>query len=118
MLMNSELLLDHGLDIWLSLLLIKGNPLTTFHLLLYTWVLRVLLWVMSLLVLSISLMVIFILFVFLKSNWIIYLKWVLFGNVAPITVTAHTLLNCSKGVVRNWELARTGPEDIKIYCTV
>ena len=34
------------------------------------------------------------------------LKCVLFGNVAPVVVTQHKSLNTSKGVVRNWELAR------------
>ena len=28
-------------------------------------------------------------------------------------MTQHKSLNCSKGVVRNWELARTDPEEIK-----
>ena len=41
------------------------------------------------------------------------LKCVLFGGVAPVTVTAHKSLNSSKGVVRNWELARTDPDEIK-----
>jgi len=41
------------------------------------------------------------------------LKCVLFGNVAPVTVTPHRSLNSSKGVIRNWELARTDPEEIK-----
>ena len=41
------------------------------------------------------------------------LKCVLFGGVAPVAVTAHKSLNSSKGVVRNWELARTDPEEIK-----
>ena len=35
------------------------------------------------------------------------LKCVLFGNVAPVVVTQHKSLNTSKGVIRNWELART-----------
>ena len=41
------------------------------------------------------------------------LKCVLFGNVAPVVVTQHKSLNTSKGVIRNWELARTNPEEIK-----
>ena len=41
------------------------------------------------------------------------LKCVLFGNVAPVVVTQHKSLNTSKGVVRNWELARTDPDEIK-----
>ena len=41
------------------------------------------------------------------------LKCVLFGSVAPVVVTPHKSLNCSKGVVRNWELARTVPEELK-----
>ena len=41
------------------------------------------------------------------------LKYVLFGNVAPVVVTQHKSLNTSKGVIRNWELARTNPEEIK-----
>ena len=41
------------------------------------------------------------------------LKCVLFGNVALIVVTQHKSLNVSKGVVRNWELARTDPDEIK-----
>ena len=41
------------------------------------------------------------------------LKCVLFGGVAPVAVTAHKSLNSSKGVVRNWELARTDPDEIK-----
>ena len=41
------------------------------------------------------------------------LKCVLFGGVAPVAVTAHMSLNSSKGVVRNWELARTDPDEIK-----
>ena len=40
------------------------------------------------------------------------LKCVLFGGVAPVAVTAHKSLNSSKGVVRNWELARTDPDEI------
>ena len=40
------------------------------------------------------------------------LKCVLFGGVAPVAVTAHKSLNSSKGIVRNWELARTDPEEI------
>ena len=35
------------------------------------------------------------------------LKFILFGGVAPVPVTTHKSLNSSKGVVRNWELART-----------
>ena len=41
------------------------------------------------------------------------LKCVLFGGIAPVAVTAHKSLNSSKGVVRNWELARTDPEKLK-----
>ena len=41
------------------------------------------------------------------------LKCVLFGSVAPVAVTPHQSLNSSKGVVRNWELARTDPDEIK-----
>ena len=41
------------------------------------------------------------------------LKCVLFGNIAPVVVTPHRSLNSSKGVVRNWELARTDPDEIK-----
>ena len=41
------------------------------------------------------------------------LKCVLFGNVAPVVVTRHKSLNTSKCVIRNWELARTDPEEIK-----
>ena len=37
----------------------------------------------------------------------------MFGGVAPVAVTAHKSLNSSKGVVRNWGLARTDPEEIK-----
>ena len=35
------------------------------------------------------------------------------GGFAPVAVTAHKSLNSSKGVIRNWELARTDPEEIK-----
>ena len=41
------------------------------------------------------------------------LKCVLFGGVAPVAVTAHKSQNSPKRVVRNWELARTDPEEIK-----
>ena len=41
------------------------------------------------------------------------LKCVLFGNVAPVVVIQHKSLNVSKGVNRNWELARTDPDQIK-----
>ena len=41
------------------------------------------------------------------------LKCVLFGGIAPVAVTAHKSLNSSKGVIRNWELARTDPDEIK-----
>ena len=41
------------------------------------------------------------------------LKCVLFGGIAPVAVTAHKSLNSSKGVIRNWVLARTDPEEIK-----
>ena len=37
----------------------------------------------------------------------------MFGGVAPVAVTAHKSLNSSKGVVKNWELARTDPDEIK-----
>ena len=37
----------------------------------------------------------------------------LVGGIAPVAVTAHKSLNSSKGVIRNWELARTDPEEIK-----
>ena len=47
-----------------------------------------------------------------KSHSDNLLKCVLFGGVAPVAVTAHKSLNSSKGVVRNWELARTDPEKI------
>ena len=48
----------------------------------------------------------------LKSQSDNLLKCVLFGGVAPVAVTAHKSLNSSNGVVRNWELARTDPEEI------
>ena len=41
------------------------------------------------------------------------LKCVLFGGIVPVAVTPHKSLNSSKGVVRNWELARTDPDEIK-----
>ena len=41
------------------------------------------------------------------------LKCVLFGNIALVVVTPHRSLNSSKGVVRNLELARTDPDEIK-----
>ena len=41
------------------------------------------------------------------------LKCVLFCGIAPVAVTPHKSLNSSKGVVRNWELARTDPDEIK-----
>ena len=41
------------------------------------------------------------------------MKWVLFGGIAPVAVTAHKSLNSSKGIIRNWELARTEPDEIK-----
>ena len=37
----------------------------------------------------------------------------MFGSVDPIAVNPHKSLNSSKGVVRNWELARTDPDEIK-----
>ena len=40
------------------------------------------------------------------------LKCVLFGCIAPVAVTAHKSLNSSKGVIRNWELARTEPDEM------
>ena len=58
LLMNSELLLDHGLDIWQRMQLMKGKPSVNSHPSLYIRVLRVLLGVMSLL--NGSLVVIFI----------------------------------------------------------
>ena len=48
-----------------------------------------------------------------KSQSDSLLKCVLFGSVALVVVTAHKSLNSSKGVVRNWELARTDPDEIK-----
>ena len=47
-----------------------------------------------------------------KSQLDNLLKCVLFGNVAPVVVTQHKSLNVSKGVIRNWELARTDPGEI------
>ena len=41
------------------------------------------------------------------------LKCVLYGGIAPVAVTAHKSLNSSKGVIRNWELARTASDEIK-----
>ena len=41
------------------------------------------------------------------------LKCVLFGSVAHAAVTPHKSLDSSKGVVRNWDLARTDPDEIK-----
>ena len=41
------------------------------------------------------------------------LKCVLFGGVVAAVVTAHKSLKRSKGVVRNWELAMTDPEEIE-----
>ena len=41
------------------------------------------------------------------------LKYVLFGGIAPVAVTAHESLNSSKGVIRNREQARTEPDEIK-----
>ena len=41
------------------------------------------------------------------------LSCVLFGSVVPVAVTPHRSLNSSKGVVRNWEFARTDPYEIK-----
>ena len=86
----------------------EGKPSVNFHLLQFT---RVLLGVR--LPLNASLMVIFMLLVVKKSQSDNLLKCVLFGGVAPVAVTAHKSLNSSKGVVRNWELARTDPEEIK-----
>ena len=48
-----------------------------------------------------------------KSQSDNFLICVLFGGVAPVAVTAHKSLNSSKGVVRNRELARTDPDEIK-----
>ena len=88
-----------------------GKSSVNFHLLQFTRVLRVLLGVKSLL--NVSLVVIFIYLVVKKSQSDSLLKCVLFGGVAPVAVTAHKSLNSSKGVVTNWELARTDPEEIK-----
>ena len=33
-------------------------------------------------------------------------------------MTPHKSLNCSKGVVRYWELARTDPEEIKKHVPI
>ena len=41
------------------------------------------------------------------------LKCILFGSVVPVAVTPHKSFNSSKGVVRNWELARTDPDEKK-----
>ena len=41
------------------------------------------------------------------------LKCVLFDGIVFVSVTAYKSLNSSKGVIRNWELARTNPEEIK-----
>ena len=41
------------------------------------------------------------------------LRCVLFGYIAPVVVTPHRSLNSSKGVVRNWKLASTDPDEIK-----
>ena len=49
----------------------------------------------------------------LKSQLDNLIKCVLFGSVAPVAVTPHKSINSSKGVVRNWELARTDPDEIK-----
>ena len=48
-----------------------------------------------------------------KSQFVNSLKCVLFGNISPVAVTPHKSLNSSMGVVRNWELARTDPDEIK-----
>ena len=48
-----------------------------------------------------------------KSQSVNLLKCILFGGIAPVAVTPHKSLNSSKGVVRNWELARTDPDEIK-----
>ena len=37
----------------------------------------------------------------------------LFGIVAKVVVTQHKSLNVLKCVIRNWELARTDPDEIK-----
>ena len=37
----------------------------------------------------------------------------MFGSVSPVVVTVYKSLNCAKGVVRNWELVRTDPDEIK-----
>ena len=37
----------------------------------------------------------------------------MFGGLGPVAVNAHNSLNSSKGVVRNWEHARTDPDEIK-----
>ena len=43
------------------------------------------------------------------------LKCVLFGGLAPVSVTPHRTLNTCKGVIRNWELANTDVDEIKSY---
>ena len=48
-----------------------------------------------------------------KSQSDKFLKCVLFGNVATVVVTQHKSLNISKGVIKNWKLARTDHEEIK-----
>ena len=83
----------------------RANPSTTFHLLQYA---GVLMGVKS--QLSVSLMLTFILLVVKKSQSDNLLRCVLFDSVAPV-VTKFT--NVSKGVVVNWELARTNPDEIK-----
>ena len=35
-----------------------------------------------------------------------FLTCVLLGNIAPVILTPHRSLNSSKGVIKNWELAR------------
>ena len=58
-------------------------------------------------------MVTFILLVVKKSQSDSLLKCVSFGNVAPVVVTQHKSRNVSNGVVRNCDLARTDPDEIK-----
>ena len=48
-----------------------------------------------------------------NSQWDNLLKCVLFGSIAPVAVIAHRSLNSSKGVIRNWEHARTDPDEIE-----
>ena len=85
----------------------EGKPSVNFHHLQFTRVLRVLLGV------KLAFNGAIYLTCSKKSQSDNLLKFVLFGRVAPVAVTAHKSLNSSKGVVRNWELARSDPEEIK-----